>query len=171
MGKVLIAYSKFSEKGKVPNEEKVVLELENFFVSKGLGVTKFLLESKNKMKLEDHFRREKKLEVKGPIPKITSFDIVIIGSPVTSSLKSAPIVNAFIRQLSKFSGKEVPHVGLFATGVIPGFAIKKMQSLLSMKGIKPSESAAFTSIFEFDSKKLLEAREFAQKMTETILTK
>jgi hypothetical protein len=39
-----------------------------------------------------------------------------------------------------------------------------MQSLLSMKGVKPAQSEAFTSMFEFDSKKLTEIQTFFQKL-------
>ncbi|MFA5125822.1 MAG: hypothetical protein WC462_02355 [archaeon] len=165
MGKALIVYFSSSEKGKQASEEKVVLELEKLFSDKKISVKKLLLEPKQKLSLNEQFKQEKDLELKQSIGQIKEFDFVIIGSPIVGSFTSAPLINLFIRTLPKFSENEnKPLFVLFATGIIPGFGIKKMQSLLSMKGIKPAESTAFTSIFEFDDKKMAEVKKFFENI-------
>lgn len=161
MGKALIVYFSSSEKGKQSSEDKVVLELEKLFSEKKFFVKKILLESKKRLNLNEQFKQEKDLELKQGVKSIKEFDFVIIGSPLVGSFTSAPLVNSFIRTLPKFSeGENKPLFALFATGIIPGFGVKKMQSLLSMKGIKPVETAAFTSMFEFDLKKMAEVGKF-----------
>jgi flavodoxin len=169
LAKILVAYFSSSEKEKTSNEEKVALELNNFFTDKHYSVKLISLKSKKDLSLKDQFKLEKELQLDEKIPDLSSFDIIIIGSPIVGSLSSAPIVNTFIRTIVK-QNKETnsPKFALFSVGVLPGFAVKKMQSLLSMKGIKPIESVALASIFEFDSKKLLEVREFAQKVLEKV---
>jgi len=163
--KALIVYFSSSEKGKQTNEEKVVLELEKLFSEKSFSVKKLLLESKKKLNLNEQFKQEKDLELKQSIEQVKEFDFVVIGSPIVGSFTSAPLVNSFIRTLPKFSENEnKPLFALFATGIIPGFGIKKMQSLLSMKGIKPAESAAFTSMFEFDERKMVEVKKFFENI-------
>ena len=168
MAKILIVYYSLAEKGKVTSEERVVNELESIF-SKSHKVKKVLLESKKKLSLKEQFKLEKELTLNEEPSIVKGFDLVIIGSPIVGSLTSAPLVNCFLRGVGKSTeSKVLPKFALFSTGVIPGFAIKKMQSLLSMNGIKPIESKTFTSIFEFDSKKIVEVKEFAEKLMEAV---
>ena len=165
LGKIIIAYCSASEKNKHSNEEKVALELEKLFAGKGFHVKKMLLAPKKKMGLKEQFKDEKKLQLKEGITSFAGTDFVILGSPTVGSLTSSPLANTLIRSLPKISkGAKKPFFALYSTGIIQGFAIKKMQSLLSMKGITPVESASFTSIFEFDAKKLLEVKTFFERM-------
>lgn len=162
--KVLIVYYSTKEKNnnKITNEDKVVLELEKLFRVDGFLVNIISLDEK--MSLSEQFKKEKELVISQEIPKLSTFDYVIIGSPTVGSLTSAPLVNAFIRSIPKRDNGPQPKFALFVTGIIPGFGMKKMQSLLSMKGIKPVESSIFVSMFEFESKKLAEVKEFYNKI-------
>ncbi len=168
MRKALIIYYAESEKGKVANEEKVAAEFEKLFKKSNFNVTKILLQTKKKMKIKLQLKMEKALELKDKIPQISSFDLVVVGSPIIGSLTSAPAVNTFLRQLPKTPKNQKPKFVLFSTGVIPGFAIKKMQSLLSMKGASVIDSETFTSIFEFDNKKLIEVDKFYSKVMQKL---
>ncbi|MBT4596843.1 MAG: hypothetical protein HOC95_02585, partial [Candidatus Diapherotrites archaeon] len=54
---------------------------------------------------------------------------------------------------------------LFATGIgLPGTAIKKMTSLLSMQKGKVVATQVFSSIFEFDEKKLREVNKLLEQI-------
>jgi hypothetical protein len=168
LAKILIAYFSSQSKEKLSSEDKVANALETFF-SKTHTVRKILLQSKKKIPLQDQFKLEKELELIEEGSIVNGFDLIVVGSPIVGSLTSAPLVNAFLRQIPKSSELVAPaKYALFSTGIIPGFAIKKMQSLLSMKGIKPIESETFTSIFDFDEKKMIEVTEFAQKLTQVL---
>lgn len=164
---LIVCYST-SEKGKLTSEDKVVLELEKLFIEKKISVKKVFLQPTKKIDLIKQFKQEKELELdletQQVIKQIKEFDYVIIGSPLVGSFTSAPLVNLFIRDIPKMDSIKAPVFALFATGIIPGFGIKKMQSLLSMKGIKPKESIALTSMFEFDAKKMAEVKEFFERI-------
>lgn len=168
MKKALIIYYSEQEKGKISNEEKVAAELERIFKKAEFNVTKTLLETKKKMEMKLQLKMEKALELKEKIPPLTSFDLVIVGSPIIGSLTSAPAINTFLRQLPKNIKNQKPKFVLYSTGILPGFAIKKMQSLLSMKGESILDSETFTSIFEFDSKKLLEVDKFYSRFMDKL---
>ena len=160
-------YYSTAEKGKQTNEDKVALELSKIASENNFSVKVLSLQSKKLLKLKAQFKQEKDLELKQNIKSLKEFDFVFIGSPVVGSLTSAPLVNYFIRALPKQSpAQKKPVFALFVCGILPGFGLKKMQSLLSMKAIKPIESTAFTSMFEFDSKKLIEVKTFFSKVTE-----
>jgi flavorubredoxin len=145
------------------NEEKVALRLEELFKSRGVSAEKILLEPKKKLNLKQQLRMEKKIELKNIIPPLQDADYVVIGSPVVNAFGSSPIVNSFIRSLPKKDYSKTK-VALFSCGILPGFAIKKMSSLLSLNGVKVSGSQSFTSIFEFDKKKLGEVDAFFEKI-------
>ena len=170
MGKVLLVHFSTSEKGKIVNEDRASLELEKLFISNGYHVKKIHLETKKKLALKEQLKQEKNLELKDITPPLKGFDLVIIGTPIVGSLTSAPLVNVFIRNLPKQNNQSKPLFALFSVGVMHGFELKKMQSLLSMKGIKPIEAKAFTSIFDFDAKKLIEVKQFYEKIVEQINT-
>mgnify|MGYP005841350259 CR=1 FL=1 len=165
--KVLIVYYSESQKGKQGNEVKVASRLEKRFIEKNFEVTVFKLEIEKRLGLNQQFKREKSISLKQNIPNVSDYKLVIIGSPIVGSLTSAPAVNAFIRGLDQEKVSD-SRFAIYATGIIPGFALKKMSSLLSMKGIKPIESAVFTSIFEFDDKKMREVDQFFDKVIEKI---
>jgi hypothetical protein len=167
LGKVLIAYYSTSEKGKPSNEDKVVQALQKFIKEVNMPHKILLLEPKNKLPLKEQFKQEKNLELKEKVASLKGINYLIIGSPIVGTLTSAPLVNAFIRSLPKHGTEINTKFYLFSTGILPGFALKKMQSLLSMKGIKSVESAAFTSMFEFDSKKIDEVKKFFNKIQES----
>ncbi len=170
MGKVLIAYPLALEKKKPSNEDKVALELEKLFSSKSFLVKKIILEPKKKLAVKEQFKKEKSLELK-KVPVLSSFDLVVLGTPIVGSLTSSPLVNAFIRSIPKKAGASVQKQKfvLFSTGVLHGFELKKMQSLLSMKGIKPIDSKSFTSMFDFDEKKLFEVKQFFERFMDRAL--
>jgi hypothetical protein len=166
--KALIIYYTEAEKGKVANEEKVAAELEKLFKKANFAVTKALLQTKKKMEMKLQLKMEKALELKEKAPQTASFDIVVVGSPIIGSLTSAPAVNSFLRQLPKSPKNQKTKFVLFSTGVIPGFANKKMQSLLSMKGANVIDSETFTSIFEFDNKKMQEVDKFYSRIIQKL---
>jgi len=168
LAKILIVYFSSQSKEKLASEDKVANALESYF-SKTHKVKKLLLQSKKKIELKDQFKLEKEIELTEESSPSIGFDLVIIGSPIVGSLTSAPLVNAYLRKIQKQIEKKMQaKYALFSTGIIPGLAIKKMQSLLSMKGIKPIESVTFTSIFDFDEKKMKEVTEFAQKLNQSL---
>ena len=165
---MLIAYSSTTDKKRISNEDKVALELEKLFSSKSFSVKKLILESKKKIAQKELFKNEKNLELKEKIPQLSSFDIIILGTPIVGSFTSSPLVNVFIRSLPKATPQKQFFV-LFSTGVLHGFELKKMQSLLSMKGIKPVDSQAFMSMFDFDEKKLAEVKQFFERFMDKII--
>jgi len=162
--KALIVYCKENEKSKYSNEEKTAFELEKQFTQKGFKVEKIQLKTTKKLGSKEQ-KKDKEIKFTTKPPEIKNFDFVIIGTPIIGSISSSPIINAYIRNLPKEKSTKTKVV-LYATGIIAGFAIKKMQSLLSMNGIKATDSEAFTSIFEFDEKKLLEIRKFFDRFFE-----
>ncbi|VVB75342.1 Uncharacterised protein [uncultured archaeon] len=171
MGKVLIAYPLALEKKKPSNEDKVAMELTRHFFAKSFSVKRITLEPKKKLSVKDQFKNEKTLELKAGPSQLSSFDIVVLGTPIVGSLTSSPLVNAFIRGIPKKTGagaKKQKFV-LFSAGVLHGFELKKMQSLLSMKGIKPIDSESFTSMFDFDEKKLFEVKQFFERFMDKIV--
>ncbi len=166
--KALIVYYSESENDKTTNEERVASELETLFKKANISVTKTVLRTKKKMEMKLQLKMEKALELKDKIPSLSAFDLIIVGSPIVGSLTSAPAVNTFLRQIPKGIQSKKLRFALFSTGVIPGFAIKKMQSLLSMKGASVIDYETFTSIFEFDSKKLAEVDKFYSRIMEKL---
>ena len=171
MGKVLVAYYSTSEKNKTTNEDRIVSELSKLFHSKGFAVKKLLLAPKKNINLNKQFKQEKTIELKEKLPPMKGLDFLVVGTPIVGSLSSAPLVNAFIRLISKDKKSlgKFPKVVLFSSGIIHGFELKKMASLFSMFGIKPVDSQAFTSIFDFDEKKLVEIRNFFERFIQKSL--
>ncbi len=153
---VCVVYYNF---GEAP---KVAKKIEELFKAKKIDVESFQVEVEEK-NLKKQFKQEKKLElIKQPIVK--DFDLIVIGTPIVS-FTSVPAINVFIRNLkNKNKG-----VVLFATGIgLPGKAIKKMSSLLSMNEMKVIDSKVFSSIFEFDSRKLKEVEVFFERFFQKI---
>ncbi len=112
------------------------------------------------MDLKKQFKHEKELNLLNKIHRIKKIDLLIIGTPIIS-FTSVPAINVFIRNLPKIKNKKIV---LFATGIgLPGNAIKKMSSLLSMKEAIVIDSQVFSSIFEFDSKKMVEVEKFFER--------
>lgn len=156
MKKALIAYYSFGE------VEKVAQRIQKNLMEKKINSELFKIETKNNITLKEQFKKEKELELKNPVPFLTNFDTVFIGSPVVS-FSSAPIVNVFLKKIIEedFSGKKIY---LYATGIgLPGSTIKKMRGILAMKGINPISDKVFSSIFHFDEKKLKEVDEFLKQ--------
>jgi len=151
MKKVLLAYYNGGEVTKVVKCAEKVFSKENFSIEKMEIVSLPNIDPRKQKKIEQW------LKVKRSPKSVKQFDLIVLGTPIFA-FSSVPAVNAFIRALPRADGKKVI---LFATGVgLPGSAIKKMKSLLSMKGAKVVASQAFLSIFEFDSKKTLEIEKF-----------
>ena len=152
--KVLIAYYSFGETPKVADK------LKQLFLSKGFSVVERNIRLSKDIEPKKQFKKEKELVLREPVRSVSAFDLVVIGTPMVS-FSSVPAVNVFIRSLPEMEKKNFV---LFATGIgLPGKAVKKMQSLLSMKGGTVLDSHTFSSIFEFDQKKLLEAEKFFER--------
>jgi len=157
MKKILLAYYSL---GEVP---KVVLRAEKLFLDLGIEVQKLSIETKPLMNIKKQKKLEKTLALREVPPSLEGFDLVILGTPIVH-FSSIPAINVFIRSLPQCENTKFI---LFATGIgLPGSAIKKMKSLLSMKGAKVVASQSFVSIFEFDSKILGEVEEFFRGIIE-----
>lgn len=157
MKKAIIAYYSFGE------IEKVVQRLEKKLLELGISSEIFLIEDKKKHSIKDQFKKEKELELNKIIPSFKEIDYFFIGSPVVS-FSSVPIVNVFLKNLNE---KQLidKKVYLFATGIgLPGNTIKKMKAVLAMKGILVTSDKVFSSIFNFDEKKLKEVDEFVKEI-------
>ncbi len=152
---ILIAYYTNSD------AEKVAKRLESLFVQEKHSV-KFdaIISKKNE---EDHKAQEKlgnNLKIKNFIGSAKKFDLIIVGTPFFYLLP-IPAVKVFLRELKDCKEKKFI---LYATGIgLPGSSIKKMQSIVSMQGGKVIASETFTSIFDFDEKKLKEVDAFFEK--------
>jgi len=156
--KVLIAYYPLGE------VTKVAKRFEELFKTKRIDVEHFLIEVDEK-NIKKQIKTEKKLELIKKLKSTKDYDLIIIGTPIIS-FTSVPAVNVFIRNLPNAKNK---NICLFATGIgLPGKAIKKMSSLLSMKGSKLIDSQVFSSIFEFDSRKLAEVDNFLNRFIKKI---
>ena len=153
MANFLIAYYNLGEVKKVAQRiEKKLLEKKHIVKLEELSVLEF-------SDIKTQFKKEKDLQLRKKI-SISKFDYIIIGTPIIS-FTSVPAVNVFIRNISK---AEKQKFILFATGIgLPGKAIKKMSSLLSMKNGKVIQSQVFSSIFDFDERKLKEVEKFTEK--------
>ena len=155
MKQVLLAYYPL---GEVP---KVINKLELLLHENKMKVRKEELKLTEEIDLRKQFKLEKKLVLKNKIPSLKDFDLIIIGTPIVS-FSSVPAVNIFIRNLPKVNEKKFV---LFATGIgLPGTTIKKMTSLLSMQKGKVIASQVFSSIFEFDEKKLREVSKLVEQI-------
>ena len=168
MKKALIVYCKENYAAKTSKEEKAAQEFEKLFLAEGFVVNRTLIEPTKKNDLKKQQKSENGIQFKHKHPSVEGFDFVVIGTPVIGSLKSSPLINSFIKALPKKKTTTKQTFVLYSTGIIPGFAIKKMQSLLSMNGIKVLDSETFTSIFEFDNKKLLEIQKFFNRVMEKV---
>ncbi|MEI7961082.1 MAG: hypothetical protein WCI04_01985, partial [archaeon] len=144
MKKALIVYCKENYAAKTSKEEKTAQEFEKLFKEKGFFVKRTLIEPKTKLDKKKIKKNENLIEFKSNPPSVNEFDFVVIGTPIIASLKSSPIINAYIKSLPKNKTNSKQKYVLYATGIIPGFAIKKMQSLLSMSGIKTLDTENFT---------------------------
>lgn len=152
--KVLLAYYPFGEVTKVINTA------EKIFSKKGFEITKYCVQLKKELSMKEQKKNEKVLQLKEKPKSVKQYDLIVLGTPIVK-LSSVPAMNVFIRAVKDAQGKKFV---LFATGIgLPGKALKKMNSLLSMKGAKVIASDSFMSIFEFDSKKLLETENFFLK--------
>ena len=168
---LIVYYSEhhFSVKNKISNEEKVANELKKLFEEKNFSSQLLLLEPSKKLHLKDQFKKEKEIKLLNKIPVLSNYSFILIGTPVVGAMTSSPVINSFIRQIS-FSKetKKKPVFVIYSTGIISGFELKKMTSLLSMKGIKPIASDSFKSMFDFDSKKITEVKTFFNKFIELV---
>jgi len=155
MSKVLIAYYNLGEINKVAARIKSNFEQDKYTVEE------VQIKLKEEMDIKKQFKKEKKLDLLTEIKSLSSYDIIIIGTPVVS-FTSVPAVNAFIRSFPKAENKKVV---LFATGIgLPGKAIQKMSSLFSMNGATIIGGKVFSSIFEFDERKLKEVDNFFENI-------
>jgi flavorubredoxin len=162
MKKVLIAY--------YPTDEnpKVAQRIEKLFSEKKISVIMKTIEPKVELDPKEQARYEKDLELKNYVKSLNEFDLIVIGTPVFS-FSPMPAVSAFIRSLPKVSKESSKKFVLFSTSVgLPGTTIKRMQSLLSMKGAKVIDSESFSSIFEFDERKMKEVDKFFERFIKKI---
>lgn len=157
MKKVLIAYFPMDE------TPKVAKRLEQLLSDFEVKVTLKTIEPKHPLTPKEQSKNEKDLVLKENIKSISEYDLIIIGTPVFS-FSPVPAINVFIRSLPKIKDKKKTKFVLFSTSIgLPGTTIKRMQALLSMKGGKVIGSESFSSIFDFDEKKLEEVNHFFEK--------
>ncbi|OQA31431.1 MAG: hypothetical protein BWY55_00492 [archaeon ADurb.Bin336] len=176
LNKALIVYydessftkPKNNQQKKVSNEEKVVLELKKLLEEKKFLVDTLNLVPTKKLHLKDQFKKEKEITLSNKMPELNNYKLVLIGTPIVGAMTSSPVINSFIRKITFNSKKTKPLFVMYSTGILHGFELKKLTSLLSMKGIKPIDSASFCSMFEFDSKKLVEVKNFFNRFFEKI---
>jgi hypothetical protein len=162
MKKVLLAYYPLGE------VQKVIARLEKLFKERKFKVVKEQILLKQEVEIKKQFKIEKKLVLRKKPLSIKSFDLVVIGTPIVS-FSSVPAVNVFIRNLKSIEDKKF---ALVATGIgLPGTAIKKMQSILLMRRGKVVASQVFSSIFEFDERKLKEVEKLFAKLIDPKLQK
>ena len=162
MKKVLITYYPSDETPKVAERFKKLLSDSKFKV-----VVK-TIEPKKNLTPKEQLKVEKTIELKNLIKSMNDYDLVIIGTPVFS-FSPMPSVSAFIRSIPKSPKSSKKKFVLFSTSIgLPGTTIKRMQSLLSMKGGKVLDSESFSSIFEFDEKKLKEVDSFFERFKDSI---
>lgn len=155
MANILITYYNLGE------VEKVAKTIQKYLKEKN-NVELLELNLDKDIDLKEQFKKEKDLNLLKKI-SVKKFDYIIIGTPIIS-FTSVPAVNIFIRQIKSLEKKKFI---LFATGIgLPGKAIKKMTSLLMMKKGKVISSKVFSSIFEFDERKLLEVEKFIKDISE-----
>jgi hypothetical protein len=175
LNKALILYynetsftkSKNNQK-KESNEEKVVFELKRLFEEKKFLVDTINLIPTKKLHLKDQFKKEKEINLLNKLPELNNYNLVLIGTPIVGAMTSSPVINSFIRKINFGAKKNKPLFIIYSTGIIHGFELKKLTSLLSMKGIKPIDSECFCSMFDFDSKKLVEVKSFFDRFFEKI---
>jgi flavodoxin len=166
---LLVYYTEHHHNNHKPtNEDKVALELKRLFEEKKYTIDVLPLESTKKLHLKDQFKKEKEIELKTNIPNLSNYKCIIIGTPIVGAMTSSPIINSFIRQIKFEKTNSKPQFAIYSTGIMHGFELKKMTSLLSMKGIKPINSECFSSMFDFDSKKLNEVKLFFDRFIELI---
>jgi len=162
MSKVLIAYYNQGETGKVADRIKLNFEKNKYLVEE------VQIKLKEEMDAKKQFKKEKKLELLTEFKSLSGYDFIVIGSPIVS-FTSVPAVNAFIRSLPKSEGKKVI---LFATGIgLPGKAIKKMSALFSMNGATVISGKVFSSIFDFDERKLKEVDVYFENLKKDLIIK
>jgi flavodoxin len=159
MNKVLIAYYPLGETEKVAKKMSEVLLKNNFEVDIEV------ISLQQEMSIKEQFKKEKILSVNSKISSLSKYSSIIIGTPIVS-FTSVPAVNAFIRSLPELG--QIKCV-FFATSIgLPGKAIKKMSSIVSMKNGIVVEGKVFSSIFEFDSRKLREVEIFVEKIKDKL---
>ncbi len=155
---ILVAYYPLGEASKIAKRFEEVFKTRNI----GVDLYPICVEEKD---IKKQFKTEKQLILENPIDSIKKYDLIIIGTPIIS-FTAVPAVNVFIRNLPTTKDKKFC---LFATGIgLPGKAIKKMSSLLSMKSAKIIDTHVFSSIFEFDARKLKEVDAFFAKFEKQI---
>jgi flavorubredoxin len=155
---ILVAYYPLGEVSKIAKR------FEEVFKTRKIDVELYPIMTEEK-DIKKQFKTEKQLILENPIESIKKYDLIIIGTPIIS-FTSVPAVNVFIRNLPTVKDTKFC---LFATGIgLSGKAIKKMSSLLSMKSAKIIDTQVFSSIFEFDSKKLKEVDDFFERFEKQI---
>ncbi|MCX6799350.1 MAG: flavodoxin family protein [Candidatus Diapherotrites archaeon] len=153
---ILVAY--YSKSG---NTEKVAKKIAESLQAKAHGVRLFKVMPVEELKAGQYSKTEKDLPLREPLVNLQKFDLVVVGTPVWG-FSPTPIITSYLRQMEGAKGKSF---ALFcACSVIPGTTIKRMSSIISTKGGTVLDSLVIKSLFEFDEKKLKEAKCFAEKI-------
>ena len=151
--KILIAY--YSKSGST---EAIAKKLSAILQQNRHMVTVFKIRPMRELKAYD-YGKNSHIELKQPLPDVSAYDLILIGTPVWSFCPS-PIVSSYLRQLRRIKGKRV---ALFASCMaLPGTTIQRMSSILSTKGAVVAESLTIRSVFKIDETKLGEAEKFVQ---------
>jgi flavorubredoxin len=155
---ILVAYYPLGEVSKIAKK------FEELAKARKINIDLYQIRT-DQTDIKQQFKTEKQLVLNDPLKSTKKYDLILIGTPIIS-FSSVPAVNVFIRTLANAKNK---NICLFATGIgLPGKAIKKMSSLLSMKSAKVIDTQVFSSIFEFDSKKLKEVDVFFERFIKKI---
>ncbi|MFA5763637.1 MAG: hypothetical protein WC915_02405 [archaeon] len=155
---ILVAYYPLGEAPKIAKRFEEILKIRQ------IDVTLYPISVEEK-DIKKQFKTEKQLVLDTHLDSIKNYDLIIVGTPIVS-FTAVPAVNVFIRNLPITKNQKFC---LFATGIgLPGKAIKKMSSLLSMQSAKVIDTQVFSSIFEFDSKKLKEVDAFFERFEKQI---
>lgn len=154
--KVLIAF--YSRTG---NTAKTAEYIAKQFRAKKHAVKLFKVRPMKELRAYDYHKNEKDLLLKKPLVDLSSYDLVLVGTPVWN-FSPTPIITSYLRKLRNVDGKKF---GVFVNcTALPGTAIKKMSSILSTKGVLVKETLTVRSIFELDESKLKETRPFVEKL-------
>jgi len=158
---ILIAY--YSKTGST---ETVAAALEQQLLKKGNDVSIAKILPVEDLKAYQYKKNDKAVRLKGKLPELKSFDLVLVGTPVWGFCPT-PIIVSYLQGLKNTTGKKF---ALFATcTALPGTTIQRMGSILTTKGAKVLTSLTIRSVFELDETKLGQAREFADSLGKSLL--
>lgn len=158
---ILVAF--YSRTGRT---KAVAEEMARVFESKKHSVKLHSITPAQILKAQDYCKNGKGIELVKPVLDLSGFDLILLGTPVWGFCPS-PILLSYLRQLKMVRGKPF---AIFSTcTVLPGTTVKRISNILATKNARVLDSINVKSIFEFDKAKLLQARQFAEKLASASL--